>query len=167
MTEPLLPSWLCQDCRVMLEHWREGMVVIALLNRMPVLDSGKSNIHEFLTSLSYASLWWVFGALWISKTQAWWKIALVGLFEWRHILERSVAKSCNAGCNAVISSIYSSFTVSDLTIRMLDSTWLPSSSTYLLFIFWDRDDFLTSTRVLMSPSDHKFESQYFYLFDKN
>jgi hypothetical protein len=147
MTEPLLPSWLCQDCRVMLEHWREGMVVIALLNRMPVLDSGKSNIHEFLTSLSYASLWWVFGALWISKTQAWWKIALVGLFEWRHILERSVAKSCNAGCNAVISSIYSSFTVSDLTIRMLDSTWLPSSSTYLLFIFWDRDDFLTSTRV--------------------
>ena len=33
------------------------MVVIALLNRMPVLDSGKSNIHEFLTSLSYASLW--------------------------------------------------------------------------------------------------------------
>jgi hypothetical protein len=31
------------------------MVVIALLNRMPVLDSGKSNTFRLLTSLGYAS----------------------------------------------------------------------------------------------------------------
>lgn len=105
MTEHSLPSWLCEDCRVM-------------------LDSGKSNIHvRFWLLWATLLLWWVFGALWISKTQAWWKIALAGLFEWRHWREVLL--------KAAVSAIYSSFTVSDLTIRMLDSTWLPSSATYL------------------------------------
>ncbi|KAL9337929.1 hypothetical protein Peur_069698 [Populus x canadensis] len=58
------------------------MAVPALLHRMTVLDSGKSNTCRFLTSLSYASaMVRIWSLMWISKTQAWWKIALVGLFE--------------------------------------------------------------------------------------